>query len=70
MRAWSLKVSRDRAQAAWRGRQKDIAEKGREDLARLVHELEVHQIELELQNEELRGARRDLENSRRQFTDL
>jgi PAS domain S-box-containing protein len=37
---------------------------------RLVHELEVHQIELELQNDELRRARAELEAGLARFTDL
>jgi two-component system CheB/CheR fusion protein len=37
---------------------------------RLVHELEVHQIELELQNEELRNARVELERSLARYTEL
>ncbi len=36
----------------------------------LVHELEVHQIELEMQNEELKQARAELEAALDQFTDL
>ena len=37
---------------------------------RLVHELEVHQIELEMQNEELRKAQEELELSRNKYAEL
>ncbi len=37
---------------------------------RLIHELEVHQIELEMQNEELVQARAEAEEIYRQYTDL
>ncbi len=41
-----------------------------EDLQRLVHELEVFQIELEMQNAELRRAREELELSRNIYAEL
>jgi diguanylate cyclase (GGDEF)-like protein/PAS domain S-box-containing protein len=40
------------------------------DTRRLVHELQVNQIELEIQNEELVQARAEAEESYRQYTDL
>lgn len=40
------------------------------DLLRLVHELRVHQLELEMQNEELRETRAALVLSLQRFTDL
>src|SRR5262252_3980812 len=43
---------REQAEAAWQGRRRDPATIAPEDAGALVHELEVHQIELELQNEE------------------
>jgi PAS domain S-box-containing protein len=37
---------------------------------RLVHELQVHQIELEMQNEELRQSQQEVEAGLRRYTDL
>jgi PAS domain S-box-containing protein len=40
------------------------------DIKSLIHELEVHQIELEMQNEELLAAQNQLEDSRSKYSDL
>ena len=40
------------------------------DTQRLLHELQVHQIELEMQNEELKKARDELEAGMEKYTDL
>jgi len=43
---------------------------GAEASERLLHELRMHQLELELQNLELRQAQEALENSRKRYVDL
>ncbi|AWI74739.1 diguanylate cyclase [Parazoarcus communis] len=49
---------------------KDMARLDYADQARLVHELQVHQIELEIQNAELREARDNLEIALTEYTEL
>jgi PAS domain S-box-containing protein len=65
---------RDQAEGIWRKRQGDsrpTAATGSEPTdASAIHDLQVHQIELELQNEELRGSKAELENSRARYFDL
>jgi two-component system CheB/CheR fusion protein len=62
---------RQRAEERLKERQKEEAVPGgEEDSRRLVHELEVHQVELEMQNEQLREARSELEAGLADFTDL
>jgi hypothetical protein len=41
-----------------------------DDVLKLVHELEVHQIELEMQNEELRRAERATEKAQEKYVDF
>jgi len=41
-----------------------------EEMQRLLHELEVHQVELEMQNAELRQARNEIESALAKYTDL
>ena len=42
----------------------------KEELQRIVHELSVHQIELEVQSEELQYSRDQFEEALAQYTDL
>ena len=52
------------------GQQSQIESLDRAELAKMAHELAVHQMELEIQNEELRGSRAELERARDLYLDL
>ena len=63
---------RCQAEAKWSERKKKTGSlpAAEADTRRLVHELEVHQIELEIQNEELAQSRAEVEALLRQYADL
>ena len=49
---------------------RDVAAMPVKEVQQLVHELQVHQIELEMQNEELRRTQEELEAARDRYVDL
>jgi PAS domain S-box-containing protein len=60
-----------RRRAEERLRERKLSERVPEaDAQRLLHELEVHQVELEMQNEELREARVELESALARYTEM
>ncbi len=62
---------RRRAEARWHERQAGNAPpRSDADTQRLLHELEVHQIELEMQNVELQRARVEVETALEKYTEL
>lgn len=65
-----MKVLRNSAENALSSEKVDIARLSREDIETLVYELKVHQIELEMQNEQLRKTQEALECSHSKFKEL
>jgi diguanylate cyclase (GGDEF)-like protein/PAS domain S-box-containing protein len=61
------RLAEEQVQAKTEGLHPLLAE---EEMQRLVHELEVHQIELEMQNAELRQVRDEVETALEMYTDL
>ena len=66
----SFEKLRRQAEKRLSERDVDLSDMPLEDINELIHELEVHQIELEMQNEELRQAQLDLEAARDKYSDL
>jgi two-component system cell cycle sensor histidine kinase PleC len=61
---------RKRAEDALQGKTEELQKPSSRDALSLIHELQVHQIELEMQNEELQRAQKELEKSRDRYSDL
>ncbi len=61
---------RRRAEEWQKARQTETDQRETNDTERPCHELQVHQVELEMQNEELRNAMVQIEESRTRYSDL
>jgi PAS domain S-box-containing protein len=61
---------RSQAEAALAARFPGVDATASGDVARVLHELRVHQVELEMQNEELRRAQAELDAARERYFDL
>jgi two-component system cell cycle sensor histidine kinase/response regulator CckA len=66
----SVQSLRRRAEEVLRQQPEELREMPPEDMQDLIHELRVHRIELEMQNEELRRTQRELELARDRYLAL
>lgn len=64
------RVLRRKAEKMHAGKAKGVPDPSDGDREKLLHELGVHQIELEMQNDELRRAQLEIETSRTKYVDL
>ena len=64
------RVLRRKAEKMLAGRAKGVPGPSADDREKLLHELGVHQVELEMQNDELRRAQLEIETSRTRYVDL
>ena len=69
-RSTKVTALRRQAEVRLRATKRDVAAMPVKDVQQLVHELQVYQIELEMQNEELRRAQVELETARDRYVDL
>jgi len=61
---------RKRAESVLAKQKERLLELSSKDLKKLVHELGTHQIELEMQNEDLQRSQDEIDSSRRKYADL
>ena len=61
---------RQKAEKLLSKKSETVSKVGDKDVRKLVHELQAHQIELEMQNEKLRRAQEEIEESRLKYSDL
>ncbi|HBO44854.1 MAG TPA: hybrid sensor histidine kinase/response regulator [Planctomycetaceae bacterium] len=69
-RSTQLARLREQAETRLQGPSEVLPDMSPDEVARIIHELHTHQIELEMQNEELRGAQEELVASRDRLNDL
>ena len=61
---------RERAEASLQSKAPGVQELSLDEMSVLVHELQVHQIELEMQNDELRRGQISLEEANKKYSDF
>ena len=61
---------REKAEALLQSKTPGVQDLSHDEISVLVHELQVHQIELEMQNDELRRGQISLEEANRKYSDF
>ena len=61
---------REKAEARLQSKTPGVQDLSHDEISVLVHELQVHQIELEMQNDELRRGQISLEEANRKYSDF